>query len=81
MSLVSSDIPPTRIREVTHKTAKLERDLENCLDFLADMIDGPRPVLLPLYVRLERELEAIRASRDAMSRVRQRRNARRTASR
>lgn len=49
-----------------------EADLERALDILARLIDGPRPQVLPLYLRLEAALEDMRANKDAMSRIRER---------
>ena len=51
------------------------RELEKCLDRLAHIIDqaGDKGVAyLPLYDRLESELQALRAEEDRMARIRAR---------
>ncbi len=60
---------PTRARR--QKPLTIER-LESTLDKLAAIIDKHGDVYIPIYERLERELDAMKAERDTKNRISER---------
>ncbi|MET1410733.1 hypothetical protein ABVF61_00595 [Roseibium sp. HPY-6] len=62
-------------REKSREDILTIENVDRALDILAALIDGPRPNLLPAYIRLEQIRDDLLANDDAMSRVRARNQA------
>ncbi len=63
-------------REKSREDILTIENVDRALDILAALIDGPRPNLLPAYIRLEQIRDDLLANDDAMSRVRARNRSR-----